>query len=75
MRSGIPHFRYVPVLSRPQEGWNGARGYVQHHLDGISHEAARAYLCGPPAMVKSASQLLGERGWPENLVHYERNGY
>jgi len=70
-----PNFRYLPVLSRPQEGWNGARGYIQHHLDGISHEAARAYLCGPPAMVKSVSQLLHERGWPENLVHYERNGF
>lgn len=70
-----PNFRYVPVLSRPREGWNGACGYVQHHLDGISGEAARAYLCGPPAMVKSASQSLGELGWPENLIHYERNGY
>ena len=69
------HFRYVPVLSRPQEGWNGARGYVQHHLDGIPREAARAYLCGPPAMVQSASRSLGELGWPENMVHYERNGY
>jgi phenol hydroxylase P5 protein len=70
-----PNFRYVPVLSRSPEGWNGARGYVQHHLDGIPRQAARAYLCGPPAMVKSVSRSLGELGWPENLIHYERNGY
>ena len=69
------NLRYVPVLSRPQEGWNGACGYVQHHLDGISCAATRAYLCGPPAMVKSVSRLLGERGWPEHLIHYERNGF
>lgn len=70
-----PNFRYVPVLSRPQAGWNGARGHVQHHLDGVSRESARAYLCGPPEMVKSASRCLGELGWPENLIHYERNGF
>jgi ferredoxin-NADP reductase len=70
-----PNFRYVPVLSRPQAGWNGACGYVQHHLDGISCAATRAYLCGPPAMVKGVSRLLGERGWPENLIHYERSGF
>jgi ferredoxin-NADP reductase len=69
------NFRYLPVLSRPVEGWNGACGYVQHHLDGVSRQAARAYLCGPPAMVKSVSRSLSDLGWPEDLVHYERNGY
>jgi|SRR5689334_21952660 len=66
-----PDFRYIPVLSRPHQGWNGASGYVQHHLDGISRGTARAYLCGPPEMVKSVSQSLNERGWPENLIHYD----
>jgi ferredoxin-NADP reductase len=70
-----PNFRYVPVLSRPQGDWQGACGYVQHHLDGISCTATRAYLCGPPAMVKGVSRLLSERGWPENLIHYERSGF
>jgi phenol hydroxylase P5 protein len=68
------NFHYVPVLSRPQEGWSGARGYVQNHLSGISSQAARAYLCGPPAMVQSASRSLAELGWPEHLIHFERNG-
>jgi ferredoxin-NADP reductase len=66
-----PNFRYVPVLSRPHQGWNGASGYVQHHLDCISCGTARAYLCGPPEMVKSVSRSLNERGWPENLIHYD----
>lgn len=70
-----PNFRYIPVLSRPQEGWNGACGYVQHHLDGIAREPARAYLCGPPEMVKNAGRCLHELGWPENLIHFERNGF
>lgn len=71
----LPNFRYVPVLSRPHPGWSGGCGYVQHHLDGIPRGTARAYLCGPLAMVESARRSLGERGWPENMIHYERNGH
>ena len=69
-------FRYIPVLSRPHEAWTGASGYVQHHLDGISRTPdARAYLCGPLAMVESASRILVEQGWPQEMIHYERNGH
>jgi CDP-4-dehydro-6-deoxyglucose reductase, E3 len=69
-------FRYVPVLSRPHEAWTGASGYVQHHLDSVSPTLdARAYLCGPLAMVKAASRMLCERGWPEEMIHYERAGH
>ncbi len=69
-------FRYVPVLSRPHEAWTGASGYVQHHLDSIwTTRDARAYLCGPLAMVKAASRTLHERGWPEEMIHSERNGH
>ena len=66
------NFHYVPVLSQPQEGWNGACGYVQNHLDGVASQASRAYLCGPPAMVESASRSLAELGWPEHHIHFER---
>jgi len=69
-------FRYLPVLSRPHDAWTGASGYVQHHLDSVSRTLdARAYLCGPLAMVESASRILLEQGWPEEMIHYERNGY
>jgi ferredoxin-NADP reductase len=69
------NFWYVPVLSRPHENWKGARGYVQHHLHGISPGEARAYLCGPRGMVENTSQTLRGLGWPEDQIHYERNGY
>jgi ferredoxin-NADP reductase len=35
----------------------------------------QAYLCGPLAMVETASRILIEQGWPEEMIHYERNGY
>jgi len=64
------------VLSRAHQAWTGASGYVQHHLDSVSRaHYARAYLCGPLAMVETASRKLLEQGWPEEMIHYERNGY
>src|SRR5689334_19013581 len=52
-------FRYVPVLSRPHGAWTGASGYGQEHLGAVSCTGdARAYLCGPLAMVETASRIL-----------------
>lgn len=70
-----PTFHYTPILSRPQKEWNGASGYVQHHLHSIAPRSAHAYLCGPPAMIRSASDSLHELGWPESLIHYDRNDF
>ncbi len=67
------HFRYLPVLSRPGDDWQGARGHVQHHLAGVLPRSGHAYLCGPPAMVRSASAALSQMGWPEQLIHYDRD--
>src|SRR5579859_311972 len=76
LASRYSDFRYVPVLSRPHGAWTGASGYVQHHLAAVPREGeSRAYLCGPLAMVESASRILVEQGWPEEMIHYERNGY
>jgi ferredoxin-NADP reductase len=68
-----PRFQYLPVLSRAGDDWLGARGHVQHHLAGILPLSGRAYLCGPPAMVRSASAALSQMGWPEQLIHYDRD--
>jgi ferredoxin-NADP reductase len=69
------HFRYLPVLSRPRPGWNGARGHVQHHLNGIPLTPTRAYVCGPPAMVRGTTGKLTEMGWPDRLIHFDRDCY
>src|SRR6266853_38561 len=70
-----PHFRYLPVLSRPHPGWSGARGHVQHHLNGIpsTQTPARAYVCGTPAMVRSAAGSLTEMGWSSRRIHFDRD--
>jgi CDP-4-dehydro-6-deoxyglucose reductase, E3 len=57
-------FRFVPVLSRPEPGWQGRRGYVQQaaceDLDDLSGHAV--YLCGSPTMVADARRTFCARG-------------
>lgn len=36
-----PGFHYINTLSRPHEGWEGARGYVQEYVAKIAEEHAR----------------------------------
>ncbi|WPB56417.1 2Fe-2S iron-sulfur cluster-binding protein [Xylophilus sp. GOD-11R] len=57
-------FRYVPVLSRAGEGWQGRRGYVQQaaieDFPDLSEHAI--YLCGSPAMVEQSRREFLARG-------------
>jgi CDP-4-dehydro-6-deoxyglucose reductase len=57
-------FRYVPVLSRADDGWQGARGYVQdavlsEHPDLSEHAV---YLCGSPMMIADAQRAFVANG-------------
>ncbi|VVD72578.1 CDP-6-deoxy-delta-3,4-glucoseen reductase [Pandoraea pneumonica] len=57
-------FRYVPVLSRPDAAWQGARGYVQDavladHPDLSEHAL---YLCGSPVMIGDARRAFMANG-------------
>jgi ferredoxin-NADP reductase len=36
-----PNFRYLSTLSRPHEGWEGLRGYVQDHVTQIVNRRAQ----------------------------------
>jgi len=37
-------FRYLPTLSRPHEGWEGLRGYVQSHIPHILADSAHGII-------------------------------
>lgn len=52
---------YVPVLSRPYDGWSGRRGRVQAHLDHLD-VSSRFLLCGSQTMVREVTALLLKRG-------------
>ena len=55
--------RYVPVLSRGDASWTGARGHVQQAVlqSGPALGGAVVYACGSLAMIESArAQLIAE---------------
>ena len=60
------HWRHIPVLSRPDATWTGARGYVQDVLLAQHPDVAnvQVYACGSEAMVTSARAALSEQGLP-----------
>lgn len=51
---------FVPVLSRPNNGWAGAKGYVQDVLLRLNPdlEKAAVYACGSNVMIHSARDRL-----------------
>ncbi len=63
--------RYIPVLSRADNAWEGARGHVQ---DVLLHERpdlgnAVVYACGSDAMIRDARQGLVQAGLPERRFY------
>jgi NAD(P)H-flavin reductase/ferredoxin len=62
----------VPVLSRAEPHWQGARGRVTAHLGDALAPDTEAWLCGPPAMVDDAAAALRARGLPTERIHADR---
>lgn len=66
-------FNYVPVLSRPDAGWDGRVGYVQDAVGAdvpdLSEHAI--YLCGSPLMISSAKSAFIGRGASLDFVYTE----
>lgn len=63
--------RFIPVLSRPYDGWIGAEGYVQDVLLSTVADLRNAavYACGSINMINSAKQLLFNAGLPLNRFY------
>ncbi len=59
-----PNIIYRPVLSRPEEGWDGRTGHVQDAVlaDFDDLKEYEMYACGHPQMVHSARDVLAARG-------------
>jgi CDP-4-dehydro-6-deoxyglucose reductase len=59
-----PRFRFVPMLSRPEPGWSGAKGRVTRWLEEatLPVDSMQAYLCGNGAMIDDVIGILEARG-------------
>jgi len=73
------NFHYTVTLSRPAEGWQGERGYVQDQVKKIiesrpaeTRHAMDAYICGLNAMVSANRKQLTEMGWERKQIVFER---
>lgn len=67
--------RYIPVISRPNEGWTGAKGYVQDILLTTAPDLSKAavYACGSDNMIHDAKQLLSNAGLP--VAHFYSDAF
>lgn len=76
--ASAPALRYVPVLSRGDIDWHGARGHIQDVLvhdvaHGVTPPLAGAvvYACGSEAMIHGARRLLADNGLPPRRFHFD----
>ena len=63
--------RFVPVLSRADVTWKGARGYVQNVLLSDRPDTSKmlVYACGSDAMIHNANEQLRATGLPVKRFH------
>lgn len=71
------NFSFVPVLSEPDEDWQGRRGWVHEAVvadiaDLTGHDL---YMAGPPIMVNAARTAFRSAGMPDEQMHYDSFEY
>jgi acetate---CoA ligase (ADP-forming) len=69
-----PNFRFVLVLSKPDEGWQGKSGHITDVLakDFPNASEISAYLCGNKQMVEQASEIFISHGAQKEKVYTEK---
>jgi NAD(P)H-flavin reductase len=68
------NFRFLPTLSRPDEGWTGLRGHVQTHVLGVlgNRLDMDVYICGLKLMVDDVRARLKEIGLDRKQIVSEK---
>ncbi|UCD19576.1 MAG: 2Fe-2S iron-sulfur cluster binding domain-containing protein [candidate division WOR-3 bacterium] len=77
--SGLPDFKFIPVLSQPEPdaNWRGATGwvttaaeeYLKNQTEARTYEG---YLCGSPGMIESSIKVLTGFGIPDDKIYYDK---
>ena len=67
--------RFTPVMSepRPEDGWQGRRGWVHEAVldDYPSLAAADVYAAGPPPMIAVLQELFPAHGLPQGRLFFD----
>lgn len=68
-----PEFRFIPVLSRQNVGWQGKQGYVHAVYEDIfaNRQPAYFFICGWADMLKEARQRLEAMGYDKKRIKFE----
>jgi NAD(P)H-flavin reductase/ferredoxin len=67
-----PHFKFVPVLSEPDDSWTGRTGFVHRAVmeDFASLAGHEVYACGVPVMINAAREdFIDQRGLPSDAFY------
>ena len=69
-----PNFRFVLVISKPDEGWHGKTGHITEVVaqDFPDASGASAYLCGNKMMIEETSNILISHGARKERVYTEK---
>ncbi|MDM4772664.1 2Fe-2S iron-sulfur cluster-binding protein [Solimonas sp. SE-A11] len=72
-----PLFQYTPVLSDPDAGWPGERGFVHEALLRAYPrlDAHEVYMSGPPVMVRSGKDAFTAAGLDPDHLFYDSFDY
>ena len=72
----LPGFKYVPTIADPGVGgdWGGEVGLVTDVLERLSGNlrGSEAYLCGPPAMIDAAIEILQRKGMFGSRIRFDK---
>ncbi|GAC16869.1 2Fe-2S iron-sulfur cluster-binding protein [Aliiglaciecola lipolytica] len=69
-------FHYFPVLSKPDNNWLGAAGYVQHilqlNLDSLGDlSELEFYVCGPQGLMDEVISMLERKGVKSDDIRFD----
>jgi Na+-transporting NADH:ubiquinone oxidoreductase subunit F len=75
LSSEMADFTHIPAISESSDGdgWTGERGLITAPMDRHLGDLAtwEAYLCGPPAMIFHAKNLLAKKGIDPNRIYFD----
>jgi Na+-transporting NADH:ubiquinone oxidoreductase subunit F len=72
----MPHFKFIPVLSRPAagDGWGGERGGLPAALTRLlpGLEDYEAYLCGGPGLIDASINAMKAKGLRSERIFFDK---
>ena len=76
IRAHLPGFLFVPALSEPSpdDAWGGEVGLITEVVGRRcgALRGAEGYLCGPPAMIDAAIEVLRGKGLFSSRIRYDK---